>query len=591
MPLTDALRRFVRQEFNLEIPVDALRPDSVPAHLHMNFRVLAEDGRQLAMGRDLHALKKELGREAETILREEAAIPEGEQHTGWTMGDLPELMEIERDGQTLVGYPALVDAESAVVLQVFDSPEKARELHRAGVRRLLAIAFRERIRDLQKILAKDVKLAPLVADIVAASLERAFLAGDAPTTAKDFARRVEEGRSRFGLIAQEIARSAAGIVAEHASLQKKLAALEKSFPQAAADVRQQLERLLAPGWLARTRVGAYPALAALPARGVAAAGQAARRPGARRAPCRRGGEDRDALPARRGGPRPLRRPAGRARAVRLAAGRAARLALRPGAAHASAGFGQAPRQTLADSPAMKPVFGALGYAAANLLHPRMLWLMIWPMLVAAGFWGIAALFLWVRTALRIAEVIQSGLDFFHLQAPDAAMIAANAVLFLLFVPLVWLTALFILGVFGMGEMVEHVAAQSFPALERRRGGGTVGSIANGIATLIGMLALAVVTLPLWLLAPLWPLIPLAIFAWASQRLLRYDALAEHADRQEMRQIFRQRRGHLYLLGLLMALIAYVPVVGFVAPVLFGLAFIRYLLGALAEHRSAPAKAA
>jgi hypothetical protein len=234
---------------------------------------------------------------------------------------------------------------------------------------------------------------------------------------------------------------------------------------------------------------------------------------------------------------------------------------------------------------MKPVFGALGYAAANLLHPRMLWLMIWPMLIAAGFWGIAALFLWVRTAMRIAEVIQSGLDFFHLQAPDAAMIAAHAVLFLLFVPLVWLTALFILGMFGMGEMVELVAAQSFPTLERRRGGGVVGSIANGIATLIGMAAMAIVTLPLWLLAPLWPLIPLVIFAWANQRLLRYDALAEHADRQEMRQIFRQRRKHLYLFGLLMALIAYVPVIGFVAPVLFGLAFIRYLLGALAEHRA------
>ena len=256
VPLTDAIRRFVRQESNLDIPVDALRPDSAPAHLHMNFRVLAEDGRQLAMGRDLPALKKQLGRETETILRAvteklQAATPEAERHTGWTMGDLPELMEIERDGQTLIGYPALVDAENAVVLQVFDSPEKARELHRAGVRRLLAIAFRERIRDLQKTLAKDVKLAPFAADIVTASLERTFLAGETPTTAKQFARRVDEGRSRFGLIAQEIGRSAAGIAAEQAALLKKLAAAEKNFPQAAAEIGQQLERLLAPGWLAR----------------------------------------------------------------------------------------------------------------------------------------------------------------------------------------------------------------------------------------------------------------------------------------------------------------------------------------------------
>ncbi len=252
VPLTDALRRFVRQELNLDIPVDAFRPDSVPPHLQMNFRVLADDGRQLAMGRDLPALKKELGGEVETVLRDEAEIPQGERYAGWTMGDLPELMEIERDGQTLIGYPALVDAEDAVVLQVLDSPEKARELHRAGVRRLLAIAFRERIRDLQKSLAKDVKVAPLAADVVTASVDRTFLAGETPTTAKEFARRVDEGRSRFGLIAQEIARSAAGIVDEHAALQKKLAAAQKSFPQPAAEVRQQIERLLAPGWLSRT---------------------------------------------------------------------------------------------------------------------------------------------------------------------------------------------------------------------------------------------------------------------------------------------------------------------------------------------------
>ena len=63
----------------------------------------------------------------------------------------------------------------AVTLQVFDSPEKARELHRAGVLRLLAIAFRDRIRDLERSLAKDVVLGPLKGDVVAAALARTFL--------------------------------------------------------------------------------------------------------------------------------------------------------------------------------------------------------------------------------------------------------------------------------------------------------------------------------------------------------------------------------------------------------------------------------
>src|SRR6185436_18447580 len=86
----------------------------------------------------------------------------------------------------------------------------------------------------------------------AAALARTFLQDSVPTLQAQFARRVDEGRSRFTLIAQEVARTAAGILAERAALEKKIGALEKTHPPVAADVRQQLARLLAPGWLART---------------------------------------------------------------------------------------------------------------------------------------------------------------------------------------------------------------------------------------------------------------------------------------------------------------------------------------------------
>ena len=237
------------------------------------------------------------------------------------------------------------------------------------------------------------------------------------------------------------------------------------------------------------------------------------------------------------------------------------------------------------------VIGALLYGLANLLHPRMLWLMVWPMLVALAAWGAVSLAFWERLATALAGLFGRWLEpaagFVRFDFGDATVIAAYVVLFLLLVPLVYLTALFILGVFGMPKMVDHVAQRSFPALERKRGGGLAGSLWNGAAALGGMVLLLLVSLPLWLLPPLWPLIPLAIFAWVNQKLLRYDALGEHADRDEMARIFRERRGALLALGLLLALLAYVPFVGFIAPVVFGLAFIRYLLGALQQLRAAP----
>src|SRR5688572_7037591 len=248
-PLAQAIARHVRAQLNLEVPLDAFRPNSAPPHLHMNFLVVDEHGRQLALGKDLAALKKEFSAGTEAVLQQQTP---GETYRGWTMGDLAEIMEIERGGQTLVGYPALVDDGEGVSLQVFDSPEKAKALHRAGVRRLLAIAYRYRELDLERAWAKDALLGPLKEDLVAAALDQAFLGEATPMLAAEFARAVEHGRSRFVLIAQEIGRTAAGILAEHAALQKKLAAAAKNHPRESDDIKRQLERLLAPGWLART---------------------------------------------------------------------------------------------------------------------------------------------------------------------------------------------------------------------------------------------------------------------------------------------------------------------------------------------------
>jgi len=189
-------------------------------------------------------------------LAQEVSAGEGEKYTAWNFGDLEEMMEVRRGSQTLIGYPALLDAggdeNAGVTLQVFDSPERAREVHRAGVLRLLAIAFRERLRDIEKGLSKDMTLASLQDDIVSAALERTFLADSLPMRQAEFARRVQEGRNRLNLIAQEMQRLAATVQAEHAQVLKRIAATHKAWPHAAEDVKQQCARLLEEGFLART---------------------------------------------------------------------------------------------------------------------------------------------------------------------------------------------------------------------------------------------------------------------------------------------------------------------------------------------------
>ena len=243
---------------------------------------------------------------------------------------------------------------------------------------------------------------------------------------------------------------------------------------------------------------------------------------------------------------------------------------------------------------MNSIARSLGYALGNVLHPRMLWLMVWPLVLALGFWGTLAIVFWAQIALAIAEWLQAGLAYAPFisqwDLTDATLLVAKLLVLLMLVPLVQLTAVMILSIFGLPAMVEHVAARSFPALERRRGGSLAGSVWNGIVALAGMLGLAIASIPLWIFPPLWPLLPLAILGWVNQRVLRYDALAEHASAEEMRRVFGARIGALYVMGVALALAAYIPVIGFFAPVLVGLAFVHYLLGALEEARAAPIEA-
>ena len=240
---------------------------------------------------------------------------------------------------------------------------------------------------------------------------------------------------------------------------------------------------------------------------------------------------------------------------------------------------------------MNPISRSLLFALVNVLHPRMLWLMVWPMLIALAIWGTVLLFTGAQVVAMLTDWmqlwLQSGRLFMRWDFSDAVTIAAKILVFLAFIPLAWLTALLILSVFGMPAMVEHVAARRFPQLGRRHGGSLAGSAWNGVVALAGLAGLGLVSVPFWLVPPLWPLIPVVIMGWLNQRVLRYDAVAEHATSEEMRKLFAARRGTLYAMGAVLALLAYVPLAGFVAPVLFGLAFIHLLLGELQALRDAP----
>ncbi|WP_175941548.1 ATP-dependent RNA helicase HrpA [Burkholderia pyrrocinia] len=302
--LVEALIADVRGETQVAMKTADFKLETLPAHLFMNFKVIDEHGRQLAMGRNLAQLRQELGAQAQQQFQKiaaastistggeadagpaagQAAAPAAtagsagrgakagkgsapqtaaaaeagatalyENLTTWNFGKLPELLEIRRRGQTLYGYPALVDRGTHCDVEVFDSPEEAARIHRAGLRRLFALQLKEPIKFLEKNLPGLREMAmqymslgtqdELRDQLIDTALDRACLQDPLPDDDASFHARRDEGRSRLNLLAQEIARLVGQILAEYAGLVKKLAQA-KPFAQAHADLQQQLAALV-----------------------------------------------------------------------------------------------------------------------------------------------------------------------------------------------------------------------------------------------------------------------------------------------------------------------------------------------------------
>jgi ATP-dependent helicase HrpA len=171
--------------------------------------------------------------------------------TDWTFGELPELMEIQRGGHTLLGFPALVDKGPHVEIEVFDEPDVAAAKHRVGLRRLVALQIKEPLKYLEKNTPHQQKIDELREQVIAVALDRAYLIDPLPTDAAAFKARLEEGRTRLNLIAQEVARLAGGILIDYAAAVRKLkdARPPKDVHE---DIQSQLQRLMPKRFLSQT---------------------------------------------------------------------------------------------------------------------------------------------------------------------------------------------------------------------------------------------------------------------------------------------------------------------------------------------------
>ncbi|MGA2448413.1 MAG: ATP-dependent RNA helicase HrpA [Polyangiaceae bacterium] len=137
-----ALARAIAEIREVEIPEEAFRPDAVADYLRLTCRIVGEEGRVIAQGKDLETLWTEHRPRARDAWQEAAPDSRWERKgiTGWDFGDLEPFVTRRLAGTEFRAYPAIVDRGASVDLVLMESECAANTAAREGVRRLLMLA-------------------------------------------------------------------------------------------------------------------------------------------------------------------------------------------------------------------------------------------------------------------------------------------------------------------------------------------------------------------------------------------------------------------------------------------------------------------
>lgn len=218
-------------------------------------------------------------------------------------------------------------------------------------------------------------------------------------------------------------------------------------------------------------------------------------------------------------------------------------------------------------------------ALAYCLHKRVIVWSLLPLLAMALMAWLLGYFFWADAVLKVQSLLD-GVGWLHslwLWLQERGVGYASEVVASMFVvlgatPVLVVLVLLLVGLFMAPVLTQLVAEKRFAGLEKKHGGSTVASLLwSGGSTLIALLALFV-TLPLWVFPPLMLVVAPLIWGWLTYRVMAFDALSEHASKDERRALFARHRMSLILMGVICGYLGAAPGVVWISGLLFLAAF-------------------
>ena len=219
-------------------------------------------------------------------------------------------------------------------------------------------------------------------------------------------------------------------------------------------------------------------------------------------------------------------------------------------------------------------------AVAYCVRPRVIALSFLPLILMVvlslglGYFYWDLTLQWVRSGLETSAIVTTLMAWLQgIGAGGLKTVLAPLIVIFAITPVIVLLALLVVAILMAPALVSLVAERRFPHLERKHGGSFLSSVLWSLgSTLLALLAL-IVSIPLWLVPPLILILPPLIWGWLTYRVMAYDALAEHASREERLEIFSRYRGWLLGIGVLTGFLGAAPSVLWASGAMFAVAFV------------------
>ncbi|MCX8665885.1 MULTISPECIES: ATP-dependent RNA helicase HrpA [unclassified Gilliamella] len=264
-PLLERLENEFRKMTGVKITSEDWHLDQVPDYLKMTFSII-HDNEEIASGKNLVLLKEQLKNDVQkalTSLTTKKIVPiEQSGITDWNFGTLPSIYEEKQKNYTVKAYPAIIDHQNSVSIELIDNQEEQQKLNQLGLRRLLMLNIPSPIKYLHEKLPNKSKLGlyfnsfgsvlMLIDDCIACAVDELIdKYNQNIQNQQQYQKLLNYTKTNINEMVIDIAKQVEGILTLYYNVNKKLKGrVDLSLAFALSDIKKQLSKLVYKGFVA-----------------------------------------------------------------------------------------------------------------------------------------------------------------------------------------------------------------------------------------------------------------------------------------------------------------------------------------------------